>query len=205
MNEATPDKGQAKASVAALVNQAIAFSQQRRLPEAEQALRQALILAPDSFDALHHLGILRFQAGDKDDALGFLTLACERDPRNALAQYNRGIVFEALALPDDALACYDRAIALEPGFAAALFNRGQVHRKSGRNREALADFERATALKPDFAEAHNNRGNVLQDLGRHQEALASFDEAIRRKILVGNICEHLGLDPDADITETPAA
>lgn len=181
MNEAIPGNGQTTTSVPALLQQALALSQQRRLPEAEQVLRRALALAPDSFDALHHLGILRFQAGDKDDALGFLTLACERDPRNALAQYNRGIVLEALARQDDALDCYDRAIALDPGFVAALFNRGQVHRKSGRNREALADFERALALKPDFAEAHNNRGNTLQDLGRHQEALASFDEAIRRK------------------------
>lgn len=181
MSEATPDKGQASASVPALIHQALVLSQQRRLPEAEQVLRRALMLAPDSFDALNHLGILRFQAGDKDDALGFLTLACERDPRNALAQYNRGIVLEALARPNDALGCYDRAVALDPGFAAAFFNRGQVHRKSGRNREALADFERAIALKPDFAEAHNNRGNTLQDLGRHQEALASFDEAVRRK------------------------
>ncbi len=181
MNESTPGKGHATGSVPALINQALALSQQRRLPEAEQALRQALILAPDSFDALHHLGILRFQAGDKDDALRLLALACEQNPRNSLAQHNQGIVLEALARPDDALACYDRAIALDPGFAAALFNRGQVHRKSGRNREALTDFEQAIARKPDFAEAHNNRGNVLQDLGRHQEALASFDEAIRRK------------------------
>jgi predicted TIM-barrel fold metal-dependent hydrolase len=32
-----------------------------------------------------------------------------------------------------------------------------------------------------------------------------IDKELRRKILVGNICEHLGLDPNAKITETPAA
>ncbi len=178
MNDATPGNA---ASVPALLNQAQTLGRQGRRAEAEQMLRRVLTLAPDHFDALHHLGILRFQAGDKDDALGLLSRACDRNPGSCLAHFNRGIVLEALGRNEEALACYDRAIALEPGLAAAHFNRGQIHRKTGRDREALADFERAIALQPDFAEAHNNRGNVLQDLGRHPEALASFDEAIRRR------------------------
>ena len=37
------------------------------------------------------------------------------------------------------------------------------------------------------------------------DTFAGVDDELRQKILVGNICEHLGLDPDAAITETPAA
>jgi predicted TIM-barrel fold metal-dependent hydrolase len=37
-----------------------------------------------------------------------------------------------------------------------------------------------------------------------KEAFAGMDEGLKRKILVTNICEHIGLDPDAEITETPA-
>jgi predicted TIM-barrel fold metal-dependent hydrolase len=37
-----------------------------------------------------------------------------------------------------------------------------------------------------------------------KEHFGSMDEALRRKILVENICGHLGIDPNADITETPS-
>jgi predicted TIM-barrel fold metal-dependent hydrolase len=35
------------------------------------------------------------------------------------------------------------------------------------------------------------------------ETFAGLDPSLRRRILVGNAAEHLGLDLDADITETP--
>ena len=38
-----------------------------------------------------------------------------------------------------------------------------------------------------------------------KETFDHLDEGLRRKILVENAAEHLGLDLDADITETPAA
>jgi uncharacterized protein len=37
-----------------------------------------------------------------------------------------------------------------------------------------------------------------------KENFGHLDEGLRRKLLVENICNHLGLDPNADITETPA-
>ena len=36
-----------------------------------------------------------------------------------------------------------------------------------------------------------------------KEQFTDMDPALRRKILVTNICAHLGIDPDAEITETP--
>jgi uncharacterized protein len=38
-----------------------------------------------------------------------------------------------------------------------------------------------------------------------KETFEGMDEGLRRKLLVNNICDHIGLDPDATITETPAA
>ena len=37
-----------------------------------------------------------------------------------------------------------------------------------------------------------------------EETFAGLDDDLRRTILVGNAAKHLGLDLDADITETPA-
>jgi hypothetical protein len=37
------------------------------------------------------------------------------------------------------------------------------------------------------------------------EAFAALDDELRRTLLAGNAAKHLGLDLDADITETPVA
>jgi hypothetical protein len=36
-----------------------------------------------------------------------------------------------------------------------------------------------------------------------EQTFADLDDGLRRKLLAGNAAEHLGLDLDADITETP--
>ena len=38
-----------------------------------------------------------------------------------------------------------------------------------------------------------------------KETFSSLDDDLRRKLLAGNAADHLGLDLDADITETPVA
>ena len=52
----------------------------------------------------------------------------------------------------------------------------------------------------DFPHSVGTFPNSAQFVKEH---FGSMDADLRRKILVTNICGHLGLDPDAEITETP--
>jgi len=52
----------------------------------------------------------------------------------------------------------------------------------------------------DFPHSVGTFPNSAQFVKEH---FADMDAELRRKILVTNICNHLGIDPDAEITETP--
>jgi tetratricopeptide (TPR) repeat protein len=142
----------------------------------EQALRHD----PGHFDALHHVGIAAYHAGNHDVALQFIGAAIERNGAVSSAYGNLGNVYQALQQLAPALACYDEALLLDAGNADAHYNRGNVLRRLGRFEEALDSYDHALRLHAGDAAAWNNRAVVLQDLKRHAEALESADQALAR-------------------------
>jgi tetratricopeptide (TPR) repeat protein len=160
---------------------ALALHQAGDLTQAEQIYRKIVGAKPNHFDALHLLGVLRYQCGHPDEADRLIKQALTIKPDDAAALCNRGVALHDLKRFDEALASYDKAIALKPDYADAYNNRGNALQELKRHQEALASYDQAIALKPDYAEAFYNRGNALQELKRHQEALASYDQAIALK------------------------
>src|SRR5579862_9006961 len=159
------------------LTRAFALHQAGDLVQAEQIYRQIIDATPDHFDALHLLGVLRYQRGHHDEADRLIDRAIALNPADAAAYTNRGNVFKDLRRFDEALACYDKAIALKPAYAGAHYNRGNALHSLKRPDDAVASYDSAIAQRPDYAAAHYNRGNALQDLKRPDEALASYDKA----------------------------
>jgi protein O-GlcNAc transferase len=139
---------------------------------------QKLRREPRNFDALHHLGIARAQAGDFAAAVRHLTDAIEVNPRSAEVFLHLANVRMAVGEAQEALAAYERALVLKPKFPEALYGRGNALQALGRHAEAVASYDRVLVLVPDRPEALTHRGNSLHDLGRHEEALASYDRAL---------------------------
>ncbi|MFZ5484021.1 MAG: glycosyltransferase [Pseudomonadota bacterium] len=63
-----------------LMQAALAAQQSAKFDEADRLYTAALALQPNSFDALHMLGVLRLQAGDPEDALRLLIAALPHRP-----------------------------------------------------------------------------------------------------------------------------
>ena len=168
----------ASIDIATLLKQAMSFHQAGRLAEAEAVYQQILKTSPCNFDALHLLGVMHYQRGNHANAIRYIDLALDTNPKTAAAHSNRGNALLALKRLDEALASYDRAIALRPDYAEAFSNRGNALLALKRLDEALASCDRSIALRSDCAEAFSNRGTVLQALKRLDGALASYDRAI---------------------------
>jgi predicted O-linked N-acetylglucosamine transferase (SPINDLY family) len=170
--------GPKEAGLIQKLRQAWTLHQQGRLDEAEPLYREVLAQAPGNPDALHFLGVLEFQRGNKEAALALLERAIQAAPENAAAIYNRGNFLRESGRLDEALASYDRVVALRPDHAGAANNRGVVLFKLGRHDEAIASYDRALAIKPDHADALFNRGNALGSIGHNEEALSSYARAL---------------------------
>src|SRR6266516_4018888 len=160
------------------LRQAIAAHRSGRLEHADRQYTAVLTLDRRNFDALHLLGLVRWQQGRYEEAASLIGDALRVDPRSAEACSNLGIVLEALGRPAEALAIYDRALAINPRYAKALSNRGDALRALHRFEEALASYDRALAIDPGLVEALLHRGVTLRALGRPAEALESFDAAL---------------------------
>jgi predicted O-linked N-acetylglucosamine transferase (SPINDLY family) len=160
---------------------ALRLQQAGRLNEAADLYAQLLREQPRHFDALHGLGIIRYQTGRLEEAERLIGEAARVNPNAANAFYNRACLLHRLNRLDEALTCFDRAIAIKPDYIEALVNRSMVLATLKRHDAALGSLDAVVALRPNIAEAWNNRGAALFALGRHQDALASYERAATLK------------------------
>jgi tetratricopeptide (TPR) repeat protein len=161
-----------------LVRKAWAAHQEGRLAKAERLYKAVLEELPSQFNALHLLGVLKWQRGQHAEALRFIAAALKTNSRSAEALSDYGLVLHDLDRHDEALASYEQAIAINPMFAEIFNNRGNALRALDRPEDALESFERALIIKPGYLEALYNRGSVLRTLNRLQEALETFDRVL---------------------------
>ncbi len=121
---------------------AVALHQQGRLREAEKLYARVLKAAPDHFDALHLLGLVKAQRGQMGEAFRLMSAALKINPKAPDALMNLANVLHALKRDAEALDCLDKALALRPGDLNALHQSRQcaAHTLS-RPQDALGCFD----------------------------------------------------------------
>jgi predicted O-linked N-acetylglucosamine transferase (SPINDLY family) len=149
-----------------------------RLVEAAEIYSQILTANPRHFEALHALGILRYQSGQIDEAERLIGAAVAVEPRATEALYNRACLLQKLGRTEDAVASFGQAISAKPDYIEALTNRAGALMQLARYDEAKADLDTVVLRAPTFVQAWNNRGGALLKLRRYEEAIADFDKAL---------------------------
>jgi len=143
--------------------------------------RQVLAVRPDQPDALHLLGVVLYQTGETDGALGYLRKAVQLQPANPAYANSLGVALLAAGRADEAMGYFRRALRLKPDYADAHSNLGNAHFEKGRYAEAAASCREALGIQPDHADALYNLGNALASQGHLDEAIASYRQAIRSR------------------------
>ena len=161
-----------------LLNLAVEHHNAGRLGDAEKLYRQILETEPGNFDALHLLGLISFQNGRNDEAVGYFNQALAILPDYAEAHFNLANALKNLNRLDQALKGYEKAVALKPDFAEAHNNMGNALYSLGKQKQAARAYQMALAVEPDNAQAHYNLGNALKEMGRLDDALESYRQAI---------------------------
>ena len=157
---------------------AVTLHQQGRLAEAEVLYKGVLQRMPRSFDALHLLGVVRFQQRDFGRAADLIRRALQVNPESADAHSNLGGALRELKRYEDATDSFRHAIRLRPDHPTAHNNLGNLLMLLGNPREAVASYRRAIAIRPNHAEAHSNLGNASNALGNAEDAVASYRQAL---------------------------
>jgi len=167
-------------NIAQTLQEALSLHQQGRLRDAEKLYARALKAAPDNFDALHLLGLIKAQSGQMGEAHRLMAAALKINPNAPDALVNFANVLHALKRDGEALTHLDKALALRPGDQEALLYRGNALNALGRPEDAIACYDAVLARNPAHGGALLNRGTARARLGRHADALADFDAVLMR-------------------------
>lgn len=106
-------------------------------PEAEQAYREAIRLAPDDVDPYLNLGVLLIDTGRPADAVALCRQAIHRGLSEALLYFNLGVAYEDLGDSGQALDCYETCIHQAPDMADAHYNAARLHEQLGHTKQAI--------------------------------------------------------------------
>ncbi|MDZ5649161.1 tetratricopeptide repeat protein [Nitrospirillum sp. BR 11828] len=155
-----------------------------RAAEAVAALDTLLhwgtLAPPARAQALHLLGLARFQAGDAAGAVPAIEQALALLPpaQSAMPLNNLGNILRQLGRPAEAEAAYRRALALDPALAPAASNLGALLRDRDDLAGAEAALLHALRMAPDNAEALVNLAGTMTALGAPWQA-----ESLARRAL----------------------
>ena len=194
-------------NIAQALQEAVNLHQQGRLREAEKLYARVLKAAPENFNALHLLGLIKAQNGQMGDAYRLMSAALKINPNAPDALINFANVLHALKRDSEALDCLDKALALQPGDLEATLYRGNALNVLDRPQDALACFDTVLARNPHRGDALLNRGIALAKLGRHAQSLVDFDAVIAQvpnhvEALYNRATALLNLDRQTEALET---
>ena len=149
------------------------------LPEAEQALTQAVALSPGLAEAWFELGNVRLRAGQPAPALTAYQRAWQLESANVAYCTLVGKALAALNRRAEAIAQYRKAVQLQPESWLARFALGDALAADQQFAAAGREFAEVIRLNPTNVPAHLNLGLVRVRLGQLDAARRQFAEALR--------------------------
>ena len=159
------------------LNRALAHHHAGRLAEAAALYKKVLDEAPEHPDALHLLGMVKFQQGDAASAIALLARALTQNGGAADYHHDLGDVLRGQGRVDEAIASYRKALSLDPDFHASHVNLAALLQQQGALSEAVDHYDRALAQVPGAADLHYNAANALRALGDLDAAVARYRTA----------------------------
>jgi TolB-like protein len=140
------------------------------LPQAEDAVRRALELNPESAEAHASLGLLHSERDEGSAAIRELTRAVELRPSYAEAHNWLSWVHQLLGNGREGLESAKRAVELDPLSAEAVSNLSLSYLTTGDYENALVEAHRGHEIQTSWGTGRFYEGLSLYHLGRFTEA-----------------------------------
>lgn len=127
---------------------------------------------------LFHKAIELSIAGKLQEAVQEVSVAIQKNPKDALAYVYRGHLNVRLGNYGAAIKDSSKAIEIDPNFAWAYANRAYVNFRLYNGTEALQDSNKAIELDPQFALGYVVRGAAKFFFGKYQEIIDDSNKAL---------------------------
>ena len=155
-----------------LMGQAFTLLRQGRLADAERLLAQICERDEQNGKAWFMRGAIRFESGDTNRAIEYLSIAVDLDPGNTDAHFTLCKLHLSRGNLADAIFHIEKVVEQDPNRGEAWLALGSLHADAGRFRQAERASRVAMELLPGVAEPGINLANALISQGKQDEALA---------------------------------
>jgi tetratricopeptide (TPR) repeat protein len=189
MNQIVLSRGAAvpPAAIAYRVALAEIYMYDDKLPEAEQAARQAVSLDPNSKEALVTLGrILQGQAKVRDSLEMYLKAAV-LDPADADPIFYAGHVYIEVGKFADAIAQFQRVLKVNSRYPRAHASLGRAYLRQNQFQEALNEAKNERDMNPELGEAYLLAGDAFYGLRQYSNCTSEYQKATSKGAKNANI------------------
>jgi tetratricopeptide (TPR) repeat protein len=169
-----------QASAQRLYAEGVACQQQRRLPAAIAAWRDALAIDPLHSDARYNLAVGLGESGEWAGSEKAYSDLLSIRPDHCKALYNFANLKMRRGETDAAEQLYRRLVAVDSRFAGGWINLAMARSVRGDLRESESCLRAALALEPANVGAHCNLAHLLLTAGRWPEAWREYEWRLRR-------------------------
>lgn len=157
---------------------AVELRKQGKLPQALEAIQQALRLNPNYPAAHFNLAAIRFAQGHTEAAIASWRKAIELNPDYKQAHAALAGALRSVGRIEEAVAAAQQAARIDPNYIEAHNELGLALHRARRHAEAQEAFERVLELNPQHVAALNNLANLFTDEDRPSQAAECFRRAL---------------------------
>ena len=132
---------------------ALKFLEDGKHQLALETFDKALLIYPQSPEALHNRGMALERLGKLKDALRNYELAIIGAPESAPTHNNMGNVLRELGQYEKSISCFEKAIAINPSYSVAYSNLGWTLYTIRQFQDAISAYKKSLSFNPNQTEA----------------------------------------------------
>ena len=168
-----------------LNNLGVGYMNQQQFEKALGYFRRAYALQPQLTIARLNEAIALLNLQRLEQARAILLGIVKRDPKNARAWYNHGLLYKSEGQAQPAADVFEHVTKLDPTDADAFYFLGSVRMQLKQYPQAVAAFQQALKLNPYHASAEFGLARAYQqsgDIAHAREHLARFQQITKTKL-----------------------
>jgi tetratricopeptide (TPR) repeat protein len=156
----------------------LAWRQAATYADIETLWRTTLARNPECWMAHTNIGLVLFQKGQIDDAIGHYRSALQMQPDWWDAEYNLGTALLAKGQVDEAILHAEKAVGMRPTDPDAQVSLANLLFQKGRIDEAITHYQKAITVRPDDFLARYGLGHAFLEKGELDGAIQACRSAL---------------------------
>jgi Flp pilus assembly protein TadD len=163
------------------MNEAVRCYEAGRADQAQQLCREIPDSDANHPDALHLLGVIAYNKGQYEQAIGLIRRAIAQNRHVARFHNTLGVVLRAAGKHEQAIVACKQATVLDPEYTQAHHNMGNAFFSQGQYAAAVEKYNHVIARDPESVETYNSVAIALHHLGDYAAAIQRCNQALSLK------------------------